>query len=294
MAEGKDHRQQNKRIPPIGFGIGRAATVPGIDCRCRGQGSSRTIRGSHKVVGVVPVTRNCRVLENSCNGLGSLQDSARLVGRCVLCTCLGEEPITTPIEFYFDFVSPFGFFAATQIDDLAAKHGRSVAWKPFNLRTVAMTVGFDRPMIAYPIKGSYFAHDIPRMARLFGIDPWNVADIQAVKPAVGARAFYWVADQDEAKAKQLALWLYRKIYSEGVPMSDPAAIAAYVGEMGLDSEALAAALAGDELRTRYKEVTQAAMDKGVFGSPFFIVDGEPFFGSDRLWMIDKWLADGGW
>lgn len=157
-----------------------------------------------------------------------------------------------------------------------------------------MTVGFDRPMVAYPIKGAYYTHDIPRMARLFGIDPWNVSDIRALKPAVGARAFYWVKDQDAQKAKQLALWLYGKIYSEAVAMDDPDMIADYVAGMGLDGNALKEALASEDLKARYKTVTQEAMDKGVFGSPFFIVDGEPFFGSDRLWMIDKWLADGGW
>ena len=38
----------------------------------------------------------------------------------------------------------------------------------------------------------------------------------------------------------------------------------------------------------------AAIEAGVFGSPFFIIDGEPFWGADRLWMVKRWLKSGGW
>jgi 2-hydroxychromene-2-carboxylate isomerase len=48
------------------------------------------------------------------------------------------------------------------------------------------------------------------------------------------------------------------------------------------------------MKARYKRLTEEAMEKGVFGSPYIVVDGEPFWGSDRLWMVEKWLADGGW
>ena len=49
-----------------------------------------------------------------------------------------------------------------------------------------------------------------------------------------------------------------------------------------------------ELKKRLKDETSAAIDVGVFGSPYFIIDGEAFWGADRLWMIKRWLQTGGW
>ena len=46
--------------------------------------------------------------------------------------------------------------------------------------------------------------------------------------------------------------------------------------------------------TRWLQETGKAIDAGVFGSPFYIIDGEPFWGADRLWMIRRWLKSGGW
>ncbi len=206
----------------------------------------------------------------------------------------GEAPIKPPIEFYFDFISPFGYFAALQIDALAEKYSRTVRWQPFNLRTVATAVGFDKPMVAYPIKGAYFRHDVPRLARLYGVAPWNVADMRTANVAVAARAFYWTAERDETAAKRLALRVYHALYCEATNACDPDWIAAAVAELGLDAHAYRQSVDDPELKARYKRLTDEAMEKGVFGSPYIIVDGEPFWGSDRLWMVEKWLSDGGW
>ena len=62
---------------------------------------------------------------------------------------------------------------------------------------------------------------------------------------------------------------------------------------GADREALSAALAGAVLKARLKAECDAAFGKGVFGSPYMIVDGEPFFGVDRLPQIERWLSSGG-
>ncbi|HEX6735523.1 MAG TPA: DsbA family protein, partial [Azonexus sp.] len=64
-------------------------------------------------------------------------------------------------------------------------------------------------------------------------------------------------------------------------------------QLGVDRAALAAALQSPELKARLKAECDAALAAGVFGSPHVIVDGEHFFGADRLPQIERWLADGG-
>ena len=63
---------------------------------------------------------------------------------------------------------------------------------------------------------------------------------------------------------------------------------------GIDAAALAAALADPAVKERAKAEVDAALARGVFGSPYFIVDGESFWGTDRIPMLEDWVKRGGW
>ena len=66
------------------------------------------------------------------------------------------------------------------------------------------------------------------------------------------------------------------------------------GALGVDQSALAAALNDNAVKDRVKREVDAAMARGVFGSPYFVVDGEPFWGADRMDHLERWLAKGPW
>ena len=107
--------------------------------------------------------------------------------------------MANPIDFYFDFSSPYGYFASTKIDDLAARHGRSVVWRPILLGAVFKITG-QQPLPTIPLKGSYAAHDLARSARLFKV-PFKLPTKFPVGATAPSRAFYWVSDRDPALAK---------------------------------------------------------------------------------------------
>jgi 2-hydroxychromene-2-carboxylate isomerase len=69
---------------------------------------------------------------------------------------------------------------------------------------------------------------------------------------------------------------------------------AVAAEIGIPRESMAAALNEPALKDRLRSEVDAAIARGVFGSPYFVVDGEPFWGSDRLDQVDRWLTTGGW
>ena len=83
-------------------------------------------------------------------------------------------------------------------------------------------------------------------------------------------------------------------FGRGNDISSPDAVAEVAAPFGVDHADLAAALADDKVKQRLKNETQSAIDAGVIGSPYFIVDGEGFWGSDRIWMIRRWIERGGW
>ena len=74
-----------------------------------------------------------------------------------------------PIEFYFDFISPYGYLGSTQVEALAARYGRTVDWKPVLLGITVMKVMGLKPLPETPLKKDYILIDKPRMATLLGV-----------------------------------------------------------------------------------------------------------------------------
>ena len=197
-----------------------------------------------------------------------------------------------PIAFYFDFSSPYGYLAALRIDELAAKHGRAVAWKPMLLGVSFKATGSE-PLMNIPLKGDYSRRDLARTARLQGV-PFAIPEPFPFMSVAACRAFYWLDDRDPAKARALAKALYRAAFAEGRVIGDAQGVIAVARALGIDGDALAAALKDPAIKQRLRDEVDDAVAKKIFGSPYFVVDGEPFWGNDRLDQIDRWLETGGW
>jgi 2-hydroxychromene-2-carboxylate isomerase len=200
--------------------------------------------------------------------------------------------MAAPIDFYFEFASPYGYLASTQIEALAARHGRSVAWHPIMLGAAFKETGA-RPLTEVPLKGPYLRHDVPRFARLLGV-PLILPPVMPMNSLAASRACVWLAETDAGQAKRLARALFHAHWGEGRDLGAPEAVAEVAAAFGIDRDALARALADPRIKDRLKADTQAAIARGVFGSPFIFVDGEPFWGADRLPQVEAWLSKGGW
>jgi 2-hydroxychromene-2-carboxylate isomerase len=200
--------------------------------------------------------------------------------------------MANPIDFYFDFSSPYGYLASTRIEALAAKHGRSVVWRPHLLGAVFKING-QQPLASIPLKGVYTAHDLARSARLLKV-PFRLPTKFPVGATAPSRAFYWVSDRDPVLAKRLAQALYYAYFAEDRDISSPEVTANIAAKTGVDRAALTQALEDPAVKERLRTEVDAAIERGVFGSPYIVVDGEPFWGSDRLDQVDRWLETGGW
>ena len=198
---------------------------------------------------------------------------------------------TAPIDFYFDFSSPYGYFAAEKIDALAARFGRTVLWHPFLLGVTFKVTGL-APLPTIPLKGAYSMHDIERSARYFGL-PYRQPSTFPIPTQHAARAFLWLNDRSPAKARDFGLAAYRAYFVEDVNISELGAVLDIAAGVGIDRDELSAVLAGTEIKARLAAEVELGMSRGVFGSPFIIVDGEAFWGADRLPQVERWLAEGG-
>jgi len=199
--------------------------------------------------------------------------------------------MSDPVEFYFDFSSPYGYLAATRISQLAGKYGRGVAWKPILLGAVFKVTG-SGPLPSLPLKGPYSKRDMERSARFLAV-PFKLPDPFPVSTQAPARAIYWLEQKAPGRIEACVLALYRAYFVDGRDISSPDTTADVLASLGLDRAEALAAIGEPAIKERLRSATQTAIERGVFGSPYIFVDGEPFWGSDRLDQVERWLKSGG-
>ena len=200
--------------------------------------------------------------------------------------------MSKPLDFYFEFYSPYGYLASLQIDEIAERHGRQVNWKPFMLGPTFKITGH-MSLIETPMMGEYTLKDLQRCARLQGVafrfpDEFPKASLNC------ARAYYALVDDHPDQARALAKANYHAIFGLGQDGTKIELIAELAEDLGIDSQFIKEAVQTPEIKDRLKQETQAAMDRGVFGSPFIFVDDQAFWGNDRLDQVNHWLETGGW
>ncbi len=196
--------------------------------------------------------------------------------------------MTANFDFYFDFSSPYGYLASTQIEALAAEFGRQVNWHPILLGPMFKAMG-SAPLTEIPLKGTYALHDFKRSAKLYDI-PYVQPQVFPISTVAAARAVLYVQQSAPEKAADLAKRLYLAYFAEEQAINEPDTVLALAAETGLDATELADGMVRETTKNLLKQTVADAMGRGVFGSPFVIVDNEPFWGFDRFDHIRKWLG----
>ena len=123
--------------------------------------------------------------------------------------------------------------------------------------------------------------------------PYKQPDVFPIGTQNAARAFYWIDDRDPVLAHKFAMTCFATYFAQGIDISSAEKIAELCASVGINYDDALAAITSPEIKERLKREVDASLNAGVFGSPFFIVDGEPFWGGDRLDQVAAWLETGG-
>lgn len=196
-----------------------------------------------------------------------------------------------PIQFHFDFSSPYGYMGAEKIEALAGRYDREVDWHPMLLGVAFKATG-SQPLTTIPLKGDYTKHDVPRSARFHGV-AFNLPSKFPIATQAPARIVLWQRERDASRCGRLVKTLYRAYFVDNRDIGDPDIAAEMAAMAGADRDAARAAIDDPAWKDALRREVEAAMTKGVFGSPFVFIDGEPFWGVDRFDQIERWLAEGG-
>ena len=199
-----------------------------------------------------------------------------------------------PIDFYFDFISPFGYLASLRVEELAARHGRTVDWHAIRLGVSVVKIMGLKPLLETPLKGAYLVREASRYARLHGLVLQRAFDSAQMDPRPSARAFYWVKKHRAGSEARLAAALLDAYWAQGLDLGTGQAVADAAAGAGFAREEILTAVAAEESRDLLRAGVAAATARGVFGSPTVLIDGEPFWGVQSLELAERWLETGGW
>lgn len=185
------------------------------------------------------------------------------------------------LDFWYDFGSTYAYLTAMRIDDLAQEAGVTVNWRPFLLGPIFNALGWSTsPFNIYPVKGAYMVRDISRIADERGL-PFSLPDPFPANGLLAARvALALETPRDTARFSKAVF--AAEFSDKGIKISNPQTLAKILSDLGLPASTPEAAGA-PEIKAKLRAQTEQAIEKQIFGAPFFLTaDGEPFWGDDRL------------
>lgn len=190
------------------------------------------------------------------------------------------------IDFYFDLSSPYSYFAATQLDAIAGRYGAQVVWKPMVLAAVFKAVGNVMPAVCIP-KAQYMVKDLARWAAHYGV-PFQMSS-RFPLPTIRAMRLV-IAGEALGKSGDLAKRFFSAMWERDLDISSDDVLRQIIGAAGLSADALFAATDTAQVKDKLRAYTDEAVSRGVFGAPAMVVDGELFWGNDRLHFLEQKLA----
>ena len=189
------------------------------------------------------------------------------------------------IECFFDFGSPATYLAWTQLPALAARYNAKLVWRPMLLGAVFKATGNQSPAMN-PAKGRYMLIDFQRYAKSYGV-PMKFNPFFPINTMTLMRGA--VALLDDPRFDDYLDTVFSAIWVDEQNMGQPEVVASVLAKAGFDAQALLVRCGEDTVKEKLKANTEEAVVRGAFGAPTIYVDGEMFFGQDRLSMIEKAL-----
>ena len=175
---------------------------------------------------------------------------------------------------------------------MAERLNIDIVWKPFLMGAAFKVVG-TRPLTEVPIKGEYAIKDLLRTARLHDI-PYVHPPGFPLMPISACRATQWTKENHPEKQVELIHALYRYAFAEGQDFGKAETVVGIAEGIGLDGSSLRDGMRDAGLKERLRNDVQATIDRGIFGSPFFVYKDEPFWGVDHMGQLERWIKAGGW
>jgi 2-hydroxychromene-2-carboxylate isomerase len=194
------------------------------------------------------------------------------------------------LEIWLEYASTYSYLTVSRIGALARERGVQLDWQPFCMAPLRQQIGMGAPFPDASSKAAYMWRDLERRAHTLGLpyrkpEQYPVNSLQTIRVAfVAARQGWCQAFTEEA---------FRLHWTEGVLIGTEANMQAALRKAGQDPAVVLPLASSPENKEALKAQTQRAIERGIFGSPSFVVAGELFWGDDRLEDALAWAAASG-
>lgn len=189
------------------------------------------------------------------------------------------------VEFYYDFSSPYSYLASTRIEGICDKYDAQPEWKPFLLGGVYKETG-NRAPLEVPSKKKYLIKDVQDWARYYGVElnfpelfPLN--SVKSMRGALVAKEHGIIGDYTHK--------LFKLYWVDGKDLSQDEVLKIAINELGLDGDEFIERISDKLIKDNLREETEEAIKRGAFGAPTIFVNGEMFWGNDRLVFVEELL-----
>lgn len=184
------------------------------------------------------------------------------------------------IEFWFDFASTYSYLSAMRIETVARDAGVPVVWRPFLLGPAFLALGWnDSPFNIYPPKGRYMWRDLERLSGKYGLAFKRPSQFPR-KGSLAARIV--CANEDAVWVPDFVRAVFCANFAEDRDIGDRAVIESVLTIMGQSPDEIMALAETPENKEKLRRRSEQSISLGLFGAPSFMVDGELFWGNDRL------------
>ena len=193
------------------------------------------------------------------------------------------------VDYYFSLISPWTYFGDARLKDIAARHDARIVYKPMNLGKV------------FPITGG-----LPLAKRSQQRQAYRLAELarwsKHLNLPVNLHPEYFPCDESRAAGMVIATIgngddpgdfinvVLSAVWANERNIADDETLIELAARAGLDGGKLLAAVGREDISNEWDRLSVEAIERGVFGSPFYIVNDEPFWGQDRLDMVDAALS----
>lgn len=195
------------------------------------------------------------------------------------------------IDYYFSLHSPWTYLGHATFLEIAKRHGCDIVYRPVPLRAVFdETGGLPLPK-RHPVRQRYRLMDLQRWRERREVPLVLQPKHFPFDPALADRFLIAIVQAGGDPGRFMAE-IMAGVWAKDDDMTRPEAIAAVAQAAGFDAQALAVAAESEAVLQTYEGTIAAAIEAGVFGAPSYVLDGEVFWGQDRLELLDSALASG--
>lgn len=196
--------------------------------------------------------------------------------------------MTKDVEFYFDFGSPYSYLAYHQLQKIALDTGATIIYRPVIIGAIFKATHNQSP-IMIPAKARYLMKDLMDWAKYWHI-PTTMNPYFPINTFNLMRAAIGYQQHDAKQFERFIALIFKAMFEQPANLNDENVIKELLTEHDFSFEHYQQLIQDEKVKEHAKQLTQHSIEKGLFGVPAFFVDGEMFWGQDRLHFVKDRLT----